>query len=343
MAKVLLTGATGFIGSHSAELFSREQIPVKCLVRPASAVSFLQQLQVELVHGDIRQIDTILNALDDVDYVIHTAGKSTDWGRYQDFYDNNVRGTLNVVKACQSANISHLIITGSVSSYGEENCRQPKNEASPHNAHYPYFLDGIFPSAMNYYRDTKALLTQQAVAFATANQMNLTVLEPVWVYGEREFNTGFYQYVKAVQAGMKFAPGCKTNKFHVIYAGDLARAYLLAYQKRLPGINRLIIGNPAAATLQEIHALFCQSAGLRPPKLLPRSIIYPVGFIMELLATLFVRPEPPLLTRSRVNLMYDNIAFSVDKARQFLGFEAGTPLPEGINKTVAWYRQHGLL
>jgi len=389
MAKVLLTGASGFIGSHIAELFAREGISltnnescffatdpdkpsfphpgldlgspliagdscfrrneekesfqVRCLVRPSSDLSFLKQLNVELVYGELRDKESISRALSDVDFVIHTAGKSTDWGKDSDFYSDNVLGTMNLLKACHQAGIRDLIITGSISSYGEENCHLVKTEDSPSESHYSYFLDKLFPSAMNYYRDTKALLTQKACAYAAKNQMNLTVLEPAWVYGEREFSSGFYAYTKAVQDGMRFAPGSTKNNFQVIYAADLAEAYLLAYRKRLQGVNRIIVGNPSPAKLNDIYRLFCTEAGLKPPKLLPKWLVYPIGFWMELVASLVGQKEPPLLTRSRVNMMFDNIEFSSQKAKQLIGFKAKTPLPEGIKQTVSWYQQQGLL
>ncbi len=364
MPKVLLTGASGFIGSHIAELLVKQDIDLKCLVRPTSDLSFLKQLGVELVYGDLRDKDSIYRALKknsapnhgsegqaaslkdcpiDVDFVIHTAGKSTDWGEYADFYGENVRGTLNVLKACQKAGIRDLIITGSISSYGEENSSQIKSELDPENSHYPYFLDGIFPSAMNYYRDTKALLTKKACRYAAENGLNLCVIEPAWVYGEREFSSGFYAYAKAVQDGMSFMPGSRKNRFHLIYAPDLAQAYLLAYRKKLPGINRIIVGNPAADRLNEFHTLFCRKAGLKPPKLLPKWLVYPPGFALELIASLKGQIEPPMLTRSRVNMMYDNFEFDVQKAKRLLGFEAKTPLQEGIAQSVAWYMQNGYL
>lgn len=343
MAKLLLTGATGLVGSHIAELFTQKNIPIKCLVRKSSDVTFLKQLDVELTEGDVTDIQSLRQALEDVDYVIHTAGLSADWGKFTAFHQANVIGTMNILTACQEAGIYKLIITGSVSSYGEEDCSELKNEDSPYKSHYPYCGDGLFPSSMNHYRDTKAILTQRACAYATANNMDLTVIEPAWVYGEREFHTGFYEYVKAVKNGMRYAPGSRTNSFHVIYAPDLAEAYLLAWQIKVPGVQRVIIGNPSPEKLNTIHSLFCEAAGLRPPRLLPRQLLYPLGFGMELLATLRATKEPPLLTRSRVNMMYDSIGFSVEKARQLLGFTAKTPLREGVYRTVEWYRQMGLL
>jgi nucleoside-diphosphate-sugar epimerase len=343
MNRVLLTGATGFIGSHVAELFSKENIPIKCMVRPTADLSFLNHLNVETCVGDITDYEPLEEAMQDIDFVIHTAGKSSDWGKHSDFYNSNVIGTLNILKACKSKSISNIIITGSISSYGEENSKQIKNEDSPFNSHYPYFLDRIFPSAMNHYRDTKAILTKEAVKFAEENSLNLTVLEPAWVYGEREFNTGFFEYLKSVQNGMKLAPGSKFNKLHVIYAADLSEAYLTAFRKKLTGINRIIIGNPTADKLNEIHSLFCESAKLKPPKLLPKFILFPIGFWMELLSTIFQKKNPPLLTRSRVNMMYDSFEFSTEKAKRILGFVAGTSLKDGVFQTVKWYKDNGYL
>lgn len=343
MNKVLLTGASGFIGSHIAELFSKENIPIKCLVRSSSEVSFLKQLNEEIVEGDIIKIESIENTLTDVNFVIHTAGKSSDWGEYSDFYSCNVIGTLNILKACRSNNISNLIITGSISSYGEEDTDKIKNEESPYNSHYSYLLDKIFPSAMNYYRDTKAILTQKASKYAVENNLNLTIIEPAWVYGEREFNTGFYQYLKSVQNGMNWAPGSKSNKLSIIYARDLAYAYLLAFRKKLKGINRIIIGNPSLEKLNKFHSLLCETAKLKPPKLIPKFLIYPIGFWMEFFSTILHKKEPPILSRSRVNMMYDNIEFSVDNAKKLLGFKAKTSLRNGIIQTIKWYKQNGFL
>jgi len=343
MSKVLLSGASGFIGSHIAELFARENIPLKCLVRTSSNTSFLEQLKVELVYGDLRDGTSLKESLIDVDFVIHTAGKSSDWGSYQDFYQDNVLGTLNLLKACKQAGITDIVITGSISSYGEEDSPRVKTETSADNSHYPYFMHRIFPSAMNHYRDTKALLTQKACRYAQENGLNLTVLEPAWVYGEREFSSGFYAYLKAVQDGLRYMPGSRRNKFQVIYAPDLAQAYLLAFRKKLTGVNRIIVGNPATASLNEIYTLFCREAGHKPPKLLPKWLVYPIGFGLELFATLTRQKDPPMLSRSRVNMMFDNIEYRAKKAKDLLGFEAKTPLPQGIGNSVRWYQQNGFL
>lgn len=340
---VMITGATGFIGSHITREFCENHVRVGCLIRNDSSLSNLEGLSVELKTGDIRNIEELTSAFSGYDWVIHNAAKVADWGDYKEFYQTNVVGTVNVLTACVRAGIKNILITASNSVYGEENCSVAKDEQSPYNSHYPYFGDRLFPCKLNYYRDTKALAKKEALAFTVKHNLNLTILEPVWVYGERELNTGFYEYLKTAKSGIPFVPGAKQNKFHVIYARDLARAYFLAYTKQLTGIHSILVGNEQPENMDKIYKLFCKEAGLKKPRNLPKALVYPAAFLMELLFTLFNSPNPPLLTRGRVNMFYDNIEFSVEKARQVLGFKNSFSLEEGVKRTVLWYKQQDLI
>lgn len=340
---VIITGATGFIGSHLTRAFCEKQIKVGCLIRKGSNLSNIEGLPVELKIGELRNVEKLTQAFTGYDGVIHNAAKVADWGDYEEFYQTNVVGTVNVLKACVRAGIKNVLITGSNSVYGEENSFVIKDEQSPMNSHYPYLGDRLFPCKLNFYRDTKALAKKEALAFAEEHDLNLTMIEPVWVYGERERNTGFYEYLKTAKSGIPFVPGAKRNKFHVIYAGDLAKAYVLAYTKKLEGIHCLLIGNEHSENMDRIYSLFCSEAGLKKPGNLPKALIYPVSFILELLYTLFHSARPPLLTRGRVNMFYDNIEFSVEKSREILGFRNSFSLEEGVRRTVLWYKGQGLL
>lgn len=340
---VLLTGATGFIGSHVLEVLIGAGMRVAALVRPSANASATRALGAEIRSGDICDLPSVRAAARGCAIVIHTAGRVGDWGPWETFQQTNVMGTLNVLEACRLEDIPQVILTGSISSYGEEDSQEVKDESSPYNSHYPYFLDRLFPSGMNRYRDSKAQATREALAFARDHRLNVTLLEPAWVYGEREFGTGFYSYVKAVKDGQRWVPGCARNRFHVIYARDLARAYLLACRRKLPGIERLIIGNPVAEPMSDTFRTFCQEAGLRPPRLAPKCLVYPVAFMLELAYTLARSPQPPVLTRSRVNMFYDSIQYATAKARHKLGFECQFTLAQGIRQTVAWYKSNHYL
>lgn len=343
MSKVFITGATGFIGSHVVRIFCSRDITTTCLVRRTSDLSNIKDLSIELKYGDIGDVNSLTDTFKGFDFVIHIAAYVYDWGDYKKFYKTNVEGTLNVLHACNKNQVKNIIITSSCSVYGETDSKKIRDENLPEDSYYPYFSHKIFPSKLNYYRDTKALAKKKAIEYARSHNLNLTVLEPVWVYGEREFNTGFFEYLKTAKSNIPYLPGSRKNKFHVIYAGDLARAYLLAFQKRLPGINSIIIGNQKAELMDKIYQLFCKEAEIRKPRNLPKFISYPLGYLWELLYTVFRVKTSPLLNRSRVNMFYDNIEYSTTKAKELLGFSNTYTLEEGIKKTVEWYKNQKLI
>jgi nucleoside-diphosphate-sugar epimerase len=341
--KVLVTGASGFIGGHITRYLVSRGLQVSCLVRDMGKTGFISDLPVRFIKGDITDLDSLQSAFQGMDVIVHTAAKVGDWGKYEAFYLANVTGTLNVLKAAVSHSVQRVVMTGSVGSYGEEDFIGLKDETSPYNSHFPYFLDRWFPSGMNHYRDTKALCTQKAIEFAESHGLNLIVLEPVWVYGENEFSSGFYEYLKSVRSGVFLLPGCRSNTFHVIYAGDLARGYYLACTGNLAGIRRIILGNPSTDKMDDIYRIFCREAGLKKPFLLPKIVTYPLGFILELAWYAFGIKTPPLLTRARVNMLYDSIGFNTARSSEILHLDNLVPLEEGIRRTVKWYRENKYL
>jgi nucleoside-diphosphate-sugar epimerase len=341
--RVFITGGNGFIGSHIVRELLHHEIAVTCLVRKESNRTHLEGLPVTIAEGDITDKKKLLKLLHSYDAVIHCAALANDWSTFGEAYRTNVSGTMNLLEACRENGIDRIIITGSISSYGETPSLKIRDESCIDNAHYPYLFDRWFPSRMNNYRDTKAIATRQAVGFARNHGLNCTVLEPAFVYGEREFSTGFYEYVKSAQQGFPVAPGTKKNNFPVIYAGDLAKGYYKALEKQLPGVHRIIMVNPTAERMDRILALYCRYCGVRKPLPMPKWTMYPPAFVLELLYTIARSAHPPLLTRGRINMFVDNIAFSAEKAKCLLGFTATTPLEEGIGKTVAWYKEYGYL
>jgi|LGVF01.1.fsa_nt_gb nucleoside-diphosphate-sugar epimerase len=340
---VLVTGVTGFIGSHVAEQLTGSGYTVGGLVRKSSNTGNIDCLDIRIEYGSLEDIESLESIVSRYDSVIHIAGYASDWGEFDTFYKTNVIGTVNILKAIKKAGHKHVILTGSISTYGEENHIGEKDESYPDTSHYPYFLDHFFPCKMNYYRDTKADAKQKAIAFAKENDLNLTIIEPTWVYGEREFSSGFYEYIKSVQSGMFVMPGNRKNRFHMIYVKDLARAYQLALEKQPKGIHPIIIGNESAPLMNDVYTRFCNEARLKVPIKLPKWIFYPLGFGIEFIYTLLKIETAPVLTRGRVNMFYDNIAYKVEKAEGILGFKSKTTLEEGIQKTVQWYFQNGYL
>jgi len=344
MGKILITGGSGLIGSHIAEYFTGKGEDVCCLVRRGSNTEFLRSINMELVYGDITETETLTGALKQgIDYIIHTAAYVNDWGNYEIYEKVNVAGTLNFLRAANECGIKDITITGSISCYGEEDSPDIKSEDFPYNSHYNYFMDKVFPSSLNYYRDTKAKANIKAMEYAGANELNLTILEPGWVYGEREFHSGFYDFLKSLKSNPIFFPGSKRNKFHTIYARDLAKIYYLAYKKKLQGINKILAVSTNPEYQYKLLDMFCTIAGYNIPARIPKSIIYAPAFLTELFYTVFRLKNPPPISRGRINIFYDNIEYSHEKLRHLLGFEEDYSLEEGIENTVNWYKHNKYL
>lgn len=336
-----VTGANGFIGSHVVEMFEQEGVACLCLVRPGSPVGNLLEAvgrpRIARAHLESSEArDVLVETFRGVDCVIHVAGRSSDWGRAASFERANVQATRNVFLAAHEAGVRRIILAGSISSYGESDSPHCKDEDWPANPLQTYPLGRWFPSAMNHYRRTKWEATRWAMEFAKENDLHLTVLEPVWIFGERESSSGFYEYLDAVRS-FPVVPGSRTNLFPVLYVRDLARAFLRVYRLQRPGVERFIVGSLRERTMEETHGAMRRRAGIRPPWLLPRGPSMILGTLLEFLWTLAGSTAAPPLTRSRVAMMFDSIRFSAERFHRVFGPFPETPFHEAIERTVSWY------
>jgi nucleoside-diphosphate-sugar epimerase len=342
MKTIFITGAPGFIGSHLIRELAKEDYRVKALTRVGSNLRFIYGYDIETVEGDIRNQEEVEKTMKGCDAVVHLAAFARDWGRKKDFYDINVGGTKNILKAVEKNKIEFLIHLSTNAVLGEEDYPEPKAEDSPYKARYPYFLSNIWESDMNHYRCSKMQAEKEAISFCRKKGINLTVLRPVWVYGPREFHSGPYYFCKYVSGNMRLLPGCRTNKFHVIYVKDLVRIIAKVLKSPPEGINIYNIGSQYVSTMDEFWRLFCKYLKVKTPIYLPKFMTYPFGFLTEALYKLFRIKKSPSLTRARVSMGYCNNIYDVSKVKREIGFNE-TPLEKGVKTTVRWWRRNGFL
>lgn len=332
--KVLVTGANGFIGSNIVrELCKQTDCQVTGLVRKGSDTKFIDQYNIPLIRADLLSLKA--EELNEFDKIIHVGAKVGDWGKYKDFYEANVKGTVKLFESCSK---SDFIFISSNAVLGEEDQTKPKSEDAGYKPVLKYWLEDILPCAMNHYRLTKALSEMILIKKARDNKRNLTIIRPVWVYGPREFNAGPYEYCKTIDSGICLMPGCKTNRFHTIYVEDLARIIKEICHNQKKGINTYNAGNPDVKLMHEYWGGFCSALKRSQPYYLPKWLLYIPATLMEALFEIFKTANPPLFTRARIYMFYASNVYNVDKLISDYNIKKFTPFEKAVKKTVRWWK-----
>jgi len=293
------------------------------------------------MHGDLAGDDFDATQLQTFDSVVHAGAKVGDWGDYKDFFKANVLGSLKLFDATRSD--AGFVLVSSNAVLGEEDEPKPKDEQAERRPALEYFGESLLPSAMNHYRLTKALAEILLIRRAQKTGRKLTVIRPVWVFGPREFNAGPYEYCKTVKSGMPFMPGCSSNRFHTIYAGDLARIVVRVSEHLKEGVNIYNIGNPQVPLMKDYWGSFCAAMGVKAPQNLPKWLLYPPAMLLEAAYSLAGAANPPLFTRARVYMFYANNVYNVNKVIKDYEIDDFTDLEKATKTTVRWWRMNGYL
>lgn len=328
----LVTGATGLLGSHIVEQLRKRNLPVRALVRPGSDRRWLQTQGVEFAEGDVTDAESLQRASQGVDVVYHSAAKVGDWGPWEEFQRITIDGTRNVVDAAVSAGVRRLVHISSISTYGYHTRDITVDET---------FELGYKLYRWAYYSKSKVEAERIVWDAYRAGRIELTVIRPAWIYGERDRATiaRLYRMIKAGQAKIL---GRGDNRLNVVYAGNIAEAAITAAALTEANGQAFNCSNDGEITQQQYFDLFARAIGAPPVKRhVPYRIAYFAGFVLECLGHALGWRKPPFITRYAVWLMGRRSYFSAEKARKVLGWKPTITYEVGVPNTVRWYLEHG--
>jgi len=329
----LVTGATGLLGSHIVEQLCKRGLPVRALVRSGSDISWLKTLPVELVTGDITDRPSLHVACQGVDVVYHAAAKVGDWGPWQDFQRITIDGTRNVVEAAVAAGVRRLVHISSISAYG----------------YYtkPIEVDETFDLGYKLYRwayYSRSKVEAERIVWAAHRQrrIELTVIRPAWIYGERD-RTTIARLYHMIRSGRAKILGRGDNRLNVVYAGNIAEAAIAAAARPDCNGEAFNCSNDGFITQQEYFDLLARAIGAPPVRRhVPYRAAYLAGLVLECLGHAFGWKKPPFVTRYAVWLMGRRSYFSAEKARRVLNWQPTVTYEVGVPRTVEWYRREVL-
>ena len=216
MRRVLLTGATGFLGNYVLELLLRSGMEVRCLVRDLERSEELQQPGVERFRGDLSDPETLRHAVQNMDLVVHLGGLMTALSS-QAFQKINGRGTEYLATACaEMSSPPVFVFISSIAAAGTAIDGRPRNE-----------LDGVSP--VSHYGQSKR--SGELAAASVADRLPVTILRPPFVFGGGD-RSGFYLFRPIKRFGIHPVPGMRhRRKISLIHAKDLADAILLVARR----------------------------------------------------------------------------------------------------------------
>jgi dihydroflavonol-4-reductase len=325
--KTLVTGGTGFVGANVVRALLRRGTEVRALVRSGSDVRHLADLDLELVQGDLRDRQSLEEALQGCGTVYHVAAVYSLWASHrQEIYASNVTGTVNLLEAASAVGVEKIVHTSSVATIGLPEDGSPGTESVP-----------LRPEEMvSDYKRSKYLAEQEVLKYAQRG-LPVVIVNPSFPVGPWD--------VKPTPSGQLIVnflrgkiPAYVSTGLNIVDVEDVANGHLLAAEKGHLG-ERYILGH-ANVTLLEFFQLLAQVSGVKAPRMrIPYSVAYLSACVSELVARTITH-KPPFVTLAGVKLSRKRMFFDASKAVRELGFPQ-TPVVEACRKAVRWFRDHG--
>ncbi|CUU03630.1 Nucleoside-diphosphate-sugar epimerase [Candidatus Thermokryptus mobilis] len=324
--KALVTGGTGFIGSHLVDELLKRGYDVKCIVRDTSNLKWLEGKDVEIVRGSLFDVDFLKTVVKDIDYVYHIAGV-TKGRNYRDYYRGNVETTKNLLEASlYSSNLKKFILASSLSAVGPGYDKVPVDESTPYHPITSY---------------GKSKAEAEKVALSFKDKLPIVIVRPPSVYGPRDTYT--YEIFRYIKLGILPVVLPSDQILSLVYVSDLVDGFILAGESERSTGKIYFISSDEIYTWKDIEVAILRALDKKVLRVkIPAPILYSVSFVSETICKVFGKASP-LNSEKIKDIRQKNWACSVEKAKRELGYRHKVPLEEGMEKTINWYIQNGWL
>jgi dihydroflavonol-4-reductase len=328
--KILITGATGFVGSAVLRRLLGEGYHVRALVRPTSDLRNLEGTGAEVVTGDLNDRNSLGLAVDGCDALFHVAADYRLWVlRPEPLYRSNVRGTRDIMRAALAAGVKRIVYTSSVATLGFTRDGSPADETTP------VTIDDM----IGHYKRSKFLAEAEVSRMVEKDGLPAVIVNPSTPIGPRDIKpTPTGRIILEAAAGRM--PAYVDTGLNVVHVDDVAAGHLLAFERGKIG-ERYILG-ARNMTLKEILTELAAITGRPAPRVrLPHNLVLPIAYVAETWGRLTGK-EGLFLTVDGIRMAKKRMFFSAEKARQDLGFVT-RPVGEALRDAVDWFRQNSYL
>lgn len=325
--KALVTGATGFIGSHLVELLLKKKYAVRILLRRSSDTVWLEGLNVERVYGDLFDNEALRKAVEGVDYVYHSAGV-TKAKKKEDYFRGNTQGTKNILEAVRRHNpgVRRFVQISSQTAVGPSPSRTPITE-------------DVAPHPITTYGESKWRAEEECRAHSS--QLSVTIVRPPAVYGPRDKDV--FEFFNTMSKGLQPMVGMSEKYVSLIHARDLVRGFVMAAESGKAKGETYFISSADIYGWKEVGEVTRKVLGKMAVRLrIPEFGVYIVATFAELFS--LFSSKPALINYEKARDMVQNYwTCDSSKAKRDFGYEQEISLEAGIRDTVGWYREKGWL
>ncbi|MDY6863581.1 MAG: NAD-dependent epimerase/dehydratase family protein [Thermodesulfobacteriota bacterium] len=317
--KILVTGGTGFVGSHLVHALIKRGYEVICLVREKSDTRCLKNLKLKLTLGDITKKDSLKEAVKNIDYVYHLAG-ITKSKNIKTYYIVNSLGTKNLIEACEEINpklkkflyMSSLAAAGpglmGISVKEDDTCRPISDYG-------------------------KSKLKGEELLEKYNQKIPITIVRPCAIYGPGDKDT--LHFFKCVRKGIIPLLGGRKRYIKLCHVSDIINGCILAAESKYSS-EKFFLAGDSIHTWEEIGEIMTKVFGKRGMQLLiPYPLLKFSASISEMFSGLF-KTEPAFNRQKLLEMKQDWIC-DIKKAKELLGYAPIITLKNGINETASWY------
>ncbi len=319
----IVTGASGFVGSHMVDYLLEKGHHVRCILRKTSSTKWLEGKSVEIFYSGLFDKEKLKEVLRDADYLFHIAGvvkAKTEEG----YFKGNVETTKTLLDAlCElNSKIKRIIVVSSQTACGPSLDDKPCDENTPE---HPITTYG------------KSKLAEEKIAKSYMDKLPITIVRLPAIYGERD--TEIYQMFKTYKMGIMPIVGFNDKKLNLSHVSDVVNGIYLAAVSENSINNTYFIASEEIYTWTQISKAIEKAFGRKALTIrIPHLIVYTVAAFAEFFA-MFSSKAATFNMEKAKDFVQSNWTCDVSKAKRELGYNQKISLEVGLKRTIDWYRE----
>ena len=328
---ILVTGASGFVGSAVVRRLLDEGERVRVLVRPSSDRANIKGLEVEVADGDLMDKRSLAPALKGCKGLFHVAADYRLWTLRPDLmFKANVDGARHIVSAAAEAGIERIVYTSSVAVLGIPRDGTPGDEETPVT-----YADMIGP-----YKQSKFKAEEAVRHLVAEHGAPVVIVNPSTPVGPRDIKpTPTGRMIVEAAAGRM--PAYVDTGLNIAHVDDVAAGHVAAFRQGKVG-ERYVLGGDDMSLREILEAVAKITGGKAPGVCIPHNLIMGVACVVEAWARLIAQEDEPFVTIDGVRMARKKMYFSCAKAKRELGYEP-RPAEQALRDAVAWFRDNGYI